>query len=466
MQNGKKHVKQWSRRLVLIAASATALLTLAARETWGGTPIVAKLGVSQGGRTMRGELRMDLGGGDLKGWAELSVNANSESPPQRRDGRPAPGRFRVRIDLAGNYHGGPYAPLSGTARLSGIFVDSANCQARVLGTGTFKGSVSAPLGLADVTAEWPGVEFDGCGLTSPQPFAATLPSFTFTAPDTIPTRQVALPPSAAPPPITASPRPPPGGAPVFATALQQGYALLQQGRFQEALAAFDEALRAEPASVDAQIGRGRALNALGNLPEAIRAYEAALRARPSLAYLRAWLAELWLASGDQGRAQALLQEELRLFPNSAWARSYEGTLHLLAGREAEARQAMAAARRLDPAVVGQRYANGVTLGTSGQARRAAVEFSSVLALDPSVSGAYFGLGLYLAQLGQRAQAIQAFEAYLQRDATSQWATRAQGELARLRAGTPVPNPAGHPPELGQVCPEGTTAVLGGCLPLR
>jgi tetratricopeptide (TPR) repeat protein len=415
---------------------------------------------------MKGELRLDLGGGNLHGWAELSVYANSESPPQRRDGGFSPGRFSVRIDLSGQFQGGPYAPLTGTAQLSGIFIDNANCQAQLRGTGTFKGNVSAPLGLAEITTEWLALEINGCGLMSPQHFAAALPAFTFSAPETIPTRQVGHLPSSVYPPVTAPSRPPSIGGPVLTTVMESGYALLKQGRFKEALATFEEVLRTEPSSIEALIGRGRALNGLGNLQEAIRTFEAVLKVRSSLAYLRAWLAELWLAGGDQGRARTLLEEELRLFPNSAWATSYLGTLYLLAGREKEAKQVMTTARRMDPRIVGQRYANGVALGASGQARRAAVEFSSVLRLDSNMSGAYFGLGMYLAQLGQRAQAIQAFKSYLRRDTSSEWARKAQAELVRLQAGRPVPNPAGHPPWLGRTCPEGTAAGLGGCLPLR
>jgi tetratricopeptide (TPR) repeat protein len=256
----------------------------------------------------------------------------------------------------------------------------------------------------------------------------------------------------------------PGGPPA-ADPLERGNALLQQGQWREALGAFDEALRATPASTDAQVGRGRALNALGDLPGARQSYETALRGRPDVQYLRTWLAELWLADGDYRRADALLQDELQRFP-SAWAYSYLGTLHLLQGRQADAAQAMVTAIRLDPAIANQRYTNGSFLGGLGQDRRAVVEFSSVVLLDPNLAGAYYGLGVHAARLGATAQAIEAYEAYLQRDASSEWAQRARQELARLRGQAPVPNPAGHPPGLGQACPPGTTRVPGGCVPLR
>ncbi len=174
------------------------------------------------------------------------------------------------------------------------------------------------------------------------------------------------------------------------------------------------------------------------------AYEAALRVEAGRPNVRVWIAELWLARGDTRRAGAAIEEELRLFPSSAWAYSYLGTVYLLEGRAAEASRAMATAVQIDPAVTTYRYNNATSLGSTGQDRRAMIEFSSVLALDPNMPGAYYGVGVHAARLGATAQAIQAYETYLQLDPASEWARRVRGELARLRALVPLPDPSGHP----------------------
>jgi tetratricopeptide (TPR) repeat protein len=252
---------------------------------------------------------------------------------------------------------------------------------------------------------------------------------------------VPLPPAVILPPGPAVPLPPgptpPSPPPVLPIpgSRQRGEALFAQWDFRGAAAAFDEAVRAEPSSVEAHIGRGRALNALGDVAGAIGAYQTALRLRPDLPSVHAWLCELYTASSDFARARAALAEELRRVPLSGLARSYEGTLQMLEGRHEEARQTMAVALRLDPAVVMQRHANGDFLGRTAQYRRAMIEFASVLVLDANASGAYFGYGVAAARAGAVPQAVAALEAYLQRDPSSEWAQRAREELSRLRAST-------------------------------
>jgi len=228
--------------------------------------------------------------------------------------------------------------------------------------------------------------------------------------------------------------PSPGGAmpPPVTDDITRGNALFQQGRYREALVVFDNALRGNPQSLNALLGRGLSLNALGDPAGARQAYESALQINPGQPNLRSWIAEAAIASNDFQRAEAMLGEELRFAPSSAWAYSYVGTLRMLQGREPEARQAMAAAKQFDSAVVTYRYQNATFLSGVGQSQRALVEFWSVILLDPNAAGAYYGIGVQAARLGQTAQAIQAYESYLNYDGTSEWARLARQEIQRLR----------------------------------
>lgn len=77
--------------------------------------------------------------------------------------------------------------------------------------------------------------------------------------------------------------------------LKQGATALQQGRYGEALSLFDAVLAAEPANVEALIGRGQALSRTGRGPEARDAYQQALGIEPDSRPARlalAWL-DLW-----------------------------------------------------------------------------------------------------------------------------------------------------------------------------
>ena len=295
------------------------------------------------------------------------------------------------------------------------------------------------------------------------------------APATPVTPPVVSPSVTAPPPSVAAPSPavtvpsppatalPPGTTTNPRDPIARGNALLNEGRYREALATFDEALRAPNPPVDAWIGRGRALNVLGDMVGARRAYETAIQLDPSRQLVRTWLAEVTLAANDLGAAEAALGEELRRYPSSsAWAYSWIGTIRMLQGRDPESMQAMATAMRLDPQTASYRYSNGSFLSGVGQSQRAVVELLSTLRLDQSIAGVWYGLGLEYARQGRTNEAIQAYETYLQRDATSQWAQQARQEVARLRGQAAAPAP-GVLPGATMTCPPGTLMVAGACL---
>ncbi len=184
------------------------------------SPIVAKLNVNQDNNVMTGELRFDLSGGNVQGQVNVAANSSSKSPINRQSGSPTAGRFQTRIELSGTYRGGPYGTMAGVAKLSGTFTDDANCVANLNGTGTFKGSVSAPLGLVEVTASWEQVEFQGCNLTSPQPFSALLPPFAFEKTDAIPILPTPI--AGGAPPQPSGQPPPPGGNPTATNTTSAG----------------------------------------------------------------------------------------------------------------------------------------------------------------------------------------------------------------------------------------------------
>ena len=173
----------------LVGAMAIAVLAVAVAcpsPALADPPIVALLDIGRGGATIKGELRFDLGGGPVSGLADLDLPANPQSPPLNAAGTAVSGRYRLHVDLQGNYRGGLYGVLSGSARLSGTFTEAAGCVSALDGTGTFKGSVTGSTGTAELIADWEKVNYRGCGLASPQPFSMDLP-FGFPAVTTPPT---------------------------------------------------------------------------------------------------------------------------------------------------------------------------------------------------------------------------------------------------------------------------------------
>ena len=57
----------------------------------------------------------------------------------------------------------------------------------------------------------------------------------------------------------------------------KGLALYNQGRYDEAIKAYNEAIRLDPEDAEAWFGKGSALDSLGKYDEAIKAYDEAIR---------------------------------------------------------------------------------------------------------------------------------------------------------------------------------------------
>lgn len=167
----------WPRVRARLAWAAVGLFIAMAAcpQTCCGEPLItAVLDLESGDTTMRGSVQFDLGGGAVDGHADCNMAADPQDPPQRAGGAGAQGRFRVRVELAGTYDGGSFGVAQGSAIIRGTFTDESGCEAQLQGQGTFRGSVSGPLGGVEIACEWPEIALQGCDLASGQPFAANL----------------------------------------------------------------------------------------------------------------------------------------------------------------------------------------------------------------------------------------------------------------------------------------------------
>lgn len=81
---------------------------------------------------------------------------------------------------------------------------------------------------------------------------------------------------------------------------QEGRNLYDQGRYDEAIQAFDRALAVDPNFVDAYVWKGNAYDKIGATESAINAYQNALRIRPDHPEANFYLAEIY---HKQGRCQ-------------------------------------------------------------------------------------------------------------------------------------------------------------------
>ncbi len=84
-------------------------------------------------------------------------------------------------------------------------------------------------------------------------------------------------------------------------------AAMAEGRLEEAAAAFDEAVRADPFSVEALQGLGEALRASGDAFRAMSAFERAVELRPGVLPALRELAALYLGKGFRAKAAETLE---------------------------------------------------------------------------------------------------------------------------------------------------------------
>src|SRR6266566_4692016 len=163
-----------------------------------------------------------------------------------------------------------------------------------------------------------------------------------------------------------------------------GYALLEQGNVDEAIAEHRAALRINPQYAEAHNYLGNALEDQGKLDEAVNEYREALRINPGLAAAHNNLGVALLRRGELDEAIAEYREALRINANYDEAH----------------------------------YNLGVALSDQGKLDEAVAEYREALRIDPSFALARYNLGEALRQQGDRAGAAREFRAFLRLAPTS------------------------------------------------
>ena len=140
----------------------------------------------------------------------------------------------------------------------------------------------------------------------------------------------------------------PGAVSRAAAHAQEGDSLYQQGSYTEAVAAYQEAIRLNPAQTIPHDNLGNALLHLKRLGEAEAAYREAIRLNPGHAPAHNNLGNILYAQKRYREAEAACREAIRLDPaNAAAHRVLSNTLERL-GRRSEAKTARREANRLSP----------------------------------------------------------------------------------------------------------------------
>lgn len=186
--------------------------------------------------------------------------------------------------------------------------------------------------------------------------------------------------------------------------LHLGVLRLQQRQPDKAEELLRRAIAREP-SAAAHANLGAALQALGRKDEAIAAHEDATRAEPGAADYWYGLATALQDAGRHEQAMAAFRTMAELSPNQPEPVYGIATCQQALRRLDEAIASYDRALALDPAFPEARYGKAMSLQRLGRHEEAIAQFEQALALDPAYGDAHHGLAVSLQAQDRGAEAL-------------------------------------------------------------
>ena len=214
-----------------------------------------------------------------------------------------------------------------------------------------------------------------------------------------------------------------------------GYDLANLGQHEEAIAAYNKALKIDPKFHISWNGLGSALRELGRNTEAIAALEKALEIEPEDHFA---LNNLGNALNDLGRnteAIAAFETALEIDPKYHIALNGLGNALKDLGRSSEAIAAYEKALEIDPKYHIVLNGLGNALNDLGRKTEASAAFEKALEIDPKFHIAWNGLGITLKDLGCYTEAIAAFDKALEITGNQKWEAWANRGRAFFQSGS-------------------------------
>jgi Flp pilus assembly protein TadD len=207
----------------------------------------------------------------------------------------------------------------------------------------------------------------------------------------------------------AHPAPPPPPDDPARVCNQRGISLAGQGRWDEAVAAFWEAVHLKPDYPDAFNNLGNVLYFQGKLDEAIAAYQEALRLSPDHAGVHGNLGEVLRQRGRMAEALWHCRRAVELQPDSALVRNQLGLVLAADDQFEEAAARCAEATRLDPGRAEAHHGLGYALMRLGRTEEAQAALRTALELKPDLAEAHGTLGAVLLRRGDLHGALARLE---------------------------------------------------------
>ena len=180
-------------------------------------------------------------------------------------------------------------------------------------------------------------------------------------------------------------------------------------RHQEAIHDFDQAIRLKPQEALAYDNRGTAKGTLGQLQEAIDDFDQAISLNPQ--HVTAYY-NRGTAKGRLGRFQEAIDDfdqAIRINPKSALAYNNRGNAKSALGRQEEAIVDYSEAIRLKPHHASPYYNRGIAKGALGRYEEAIADYSEAIRLNPKNAKAYCNRGIAKGKLDRHEEAFLDFD---------------------------------------------------------
>ena len=191
-----------------------------------------------------------------------------------------------------------------------------------------------------------------------------------------------------------------------------GLALIQKGRVDDAIAHYEQALRAAPSHTEAHINLGNALVQKGQLDPAIAHYLTALAIQPRNGKIYSNIGNALFQQGKLDEAIDCLQRGLAILPAFADAHDLLGAVLLQKGQVDEAISHFQQALQYQPDLTSARKNLAAALVQRGRADEAIAQLSELLLANPNDSAAHCSLAGVLNSQGRTKESIAHYRAAL------------------------------------------------------
>ncbi|VVB72790.1 Photosystem I assembly protein Ycf3 [uncultured archaeon] len=189
----------------------------------------------------------------------------------------------------------------------------------------------------------------------------------------------------------------------------EGDLLYNQGKYDGAIKAFDEAIRLYSNLSEAWTNKGAALFLMGKYDEAIRCFDEAIRLDPGIAMTWSNKGTALRDKGNYDEAIRAFDEAIRLDPNLAEAWNNKGTALYKQGRYDDAILAYDEAIKRDPDIAMPWSNKGTALRDKGNYDEAIKAYDEAIRLDPGLAAAWSNKGVALFLQERYDEAILCFD---------------------------------------------------------